>query len=400
MSSAKTSQLGLAKVFVTHELDQHPATASDYRREMLAIQELAVRMADRPDDILPRFVDLALEIAGGVSGGISLYEADPAPGVFRWRYLRGTLSRFEGATTPRDFSPCGVTLDQNGPTLCVHPERVYDWIAEAGIVVPEVLLAPLYLAGASPLGTLWIISDTIGHFNRAHARSMTELASFVGIALRMLNTERQLESDLEAQETLSKEIGHRVKNLFTVIDSLIRVSARSALGKQEMATALSGRVHALAGAHSLVSRNLREVGRAARTGDMAELIRAVVLPHEHGDAPSRFSIDGPRIQCGDRPMNDIALIFHELTTNAAKYGALSNAVGSVAVRWREDGDNLVFSWTERGGPTIASPPDHEGFGSTLVTRTVIGQFGGDLTREWKSEGLEMTMRVQLKRVAL
>ena len=99
-------------------------------------------------------------------------------------------------------------------------------------------------------------------------------------------------------------------------------------------------------------------------------------------------------------MNDIALVFHELTTNAAKYGALSNAVGSVAVRWREDGDNLVFSWTERGGPTIASPPDHEGFGSTLVTRTVIGQFGGDLTREWKSEGLEMTMRVQLKRVAL
>ncbi|MCX7355881.1 MAG: hypothetical protein NTY59_13835 [Alphaproteobacteria bacterium] len=112
-------------------------------------------MADHPEEVLPRFVDLAMEITGGISAGLSLYEENPAPGVFRWRYLRGVLAPFENATTPRNFSPCGITLDRNGPVLSLHPERVYDWISNADIVVPEVLLVPLYLGGKEPLGTLW-----------------------------------------------------------------------------------------------------------------------------------------------------------------------------------------------------------------------------------------------------
>ena len=135
----------------------------------------------------------------GVSAGLSLYEENPAPGVFRWQYLRGVLAPFDGATTPRDFSPCGITLDRNGPVLSLHPERVYDWIADANIVVPEVLLVPLYLGGKVPLGTLWIVSDREGHFDSGHARAMTELATFVGIALRMVRSEQRLNQALEAQ---------------------------------------------------------------------------------------------------------------------------------------------------------------------------------------------------------
>ena len=127
-------------------------------------------MADRPDEVLPRFVDLALEMTGGVSAGLSLYEEHPAPGVFRWHCLRGELEPFNGATTPRDFSPCGVTLDRNAPVLSRQPECVYDWIAEANIIVPEVLLVPLYLGGAAALGTLWIVSDREGHFDRGTTR--------------------------------------------------------------------------------------------------------------------------------------------------------------------------------------------------------------------------------------
>ena len=77
--------------------------------------------------------------------------------MFRWRYLRGLLAPFEGATTPRNFSPCGITLDRNAPVLSARPERVYNWIADANISVPEVLLVPLYLGGTTPLGTLWIV---------------------------------------------------------------------------------------------------------------------------------------------------------------------------------------------------------------------------------------------------
>ncbi|HSZ96905.1 MAG TPA: PAS domain S-box protein, partial [Bradyrhizobium sp.] len=201
MTSQKAlPQLTVADVFITDELDQRAPKKTDYLQEKLALQDVAARMADQPEEVLPRFVDLALEMTGGVSAGLSLYEESPPPGVFRWQYLRGRLAPFDGATTPRDFSPCGITLDRNAPVLAQHPERVYGWIADANIVVPEVLLVPLYLGGKVPLGTLWIVSDREGHFDSGHARALTELAAFVGIALRMVRSEHRLNQALEAQE--------------------------------------------------------------------------------------------------------------------------------------------------------------------------------------------------------
>jgi GAF domain-containing protein len=82
------------------------------------------------------------------------------------------------------------------------------------LLVPELLLVPLYLGGKAPLGTLWIVSDKEGHFDSGHARVMTELASFVGIALRMLQSEQRLQLALDEQQTLAAEMSHRIKNLF------------------------------------------------------------------------------------------------------------------------------------------------------------------------------------------
>jgi PAS domain S-box-containing protein len=200
MTQETSPPLAVADVFITDELDRRIPKKTDYLEEKLALQDLAVRMADQPEEVLPRYVDLALEMTGGVSAGLSLYEADPAPGVFRWRYVRGVLAPFNGATIPRNFSPCGITLDRNAPVLALHPERVYGWIADANIVVPEVLLVPLYLGDKDPLGTLWIVSDREGYFDRDHARALTELAAFVGIALRMLRGEQRLQQTLEARE--------------------------------------------------------------------------------------------------------------------------------------------------------------------------------------------------------
>lgn len=392
----------VAHVFITDELDIRPVTPADHLAEKQAIQDLAMRMADQPQQVLPRFVDLAMQLTGGVSAGLSLYEPEPAPGVFRWRYLRGSLAPFEEATTPRNFSPCGVTLDRNGPVLSRHPELVYDWIVDAGIVVPEVLLVPLRFGGELPIGTLWIVAETEGWFHAGHARSMTELAAFLGIALRMLDGERQLQIALEEQEILTKEMSHRVKNLFAITDGMIRGTARSAVDKQDMARALSGRLHALANAHTLVSRKLHEVGRAPRAGDIGLLIRAVLAPHEHTDVglPARFSIEGPHVDCGDHAINGVALVFHELTTNAIKYGALSSETGRVEVRWSVEGDALHLSWLERDGPTVAAAPIAQGFGSNLVRNTVVSQFGGDLDHDWGEAGLTVTMKLPLAKVAL
>jgi hypothetical protein len=137
MSLPQALHPSLADVFITGELDRRAPTKTDYLQEKLALQDLAARMVDQPEDILPRFVDLAMEMAGGVSAGLSLYETNPAPGVFRWQYLPGILAPFNGATTPRNFSPCGVTLDRNAPVLSTHPEQreeklVLRWVERGG----------------------------------------------------------------------------------------------------------------------------------------------------------------------------------------------------------------------------------------------------------------------------
>lgn len=386
------STLGASVPYITDELDRRPSKRLDNRQEMLAILELAGRMAEKPDDVLPRLVDLALELSEGASGGLSLYEETPAPGIFRWRFTRGELSSFEGATVPREASPCGVTLDQNGPVLAAHPERYYDWIADAGIVAPEVLLVPLYIAGVEPLGTLWVVSKNPGYFTRAHACTLTDLASFVSIALRMRDAEQRLHTALGEQQVLAKEMSHRLKNIFAVADGMIRIGARKTSDAKAFAISLSGRLRALASAHALVSSGLHEVGSKPRTGDLSSVIQAVVEPHQEvlGDTP-RVRIRGPEIPCGDHAITALALVFHELATNAAKYGAFSRDSGFVEVSWRADSKVLELIWRERDGPAVKSPPVRKGFGGALMFNTVTGQLSGSLSQEWLEEGLCVTI---------
>src|ERR1700733_10650912 len=267
----------ISDVYITHELYQRPPRKVDTLREKRALQELAVLMADDPGRVLPEFVSLAMEMADGVSAGLSLYEKHPAPGIFRWHHLQGILARFTGATTPRNFSPCGVVLDLDAPVLTAHSEHAYDWLAEHNVSLPEVLLVPLHIGGKEPTGTLWIVSDEDGHFHSEHVRVTTELASFVAIALRMVHTEQQLQHALAEQHLLAKEMSHRIKNLFAISDGLIRISAKSAATTTEMSKLLSGRLHALADAHSLVRREFGELGNASTTSDLGDLIRKITF---------------------------------------------------------------------------------------------------------------------------
>jgi two-component sensor histidine kinase len=285
--------------------------------------------------------------------------------------------------------------------LSVHPERVYDWIADANITVPEVLLVPLYLGGTTPLGTLWIVSGETEHFDSGHARAMTELASFVGNALRMLRSEQRLHAALEEQEMLAKEMSHRVKNLFAMIGGMIHITARTSATKDEMAKTLSGRIVALSNAHALVRRSFAVAGPDQKTPDLAALVQAIIQPHDGLSEAhmSRFSIDGPSVQCGEHATNGIALVIHELATNAAKYGALTVDEGRVEINWLQDEHQLILHWIECGGPDIESPPTTSGFGSTLAHTTVVRQFGGTLGYEWRRAGLNVTITLPLDRLA-
>jgi two-component sensor histidine kinase len=394
-------------LFITDELLRRPPKTTDYLQEKCALQDLARHMVDHPNDVLSRLVGLAMEISSSSSSGISLYEADPAPGIFRWHHVHGLLAGFNGATTPRDFSPCGVCLDRAEPILCRHPEREYSWIADAHITVPEVLLVPLYVAGSHPLGTLWIVADGEGQFDSGHARVLTELAGFAGIAVHMLNTEQRLTAALEQQarltreqEMLTMEMSHRVKNLFAIMAGMIKASARSASNPKEMALTLSGRLNALAAANALVRRTFGNADAAAHGTELAVVIRQVLLPHSNikaAQSQERFEFDGPKIRLGEHATNGFALVFHELATNAVKYGSLGRDNGSIRVDWKVQNDCVYLTWCECGGPPVEGPPNKVGFGSTLATRTMVDQLGGVLSYNWKQRsGLIVTISVPVK----
>jgi two-component sensor histidine kinase len=378
------------------DLSWRPAPALDASQEKSALLELAQRMHYDPADMLPKFVDFAMELTGGVSAGLSLLETDGTAQVFRWHHLRGLLAEFEGATTPRDFSPCGITLDRDAPTLAVHPERFYDWIPQH-LSLPEVMLVPLHLGRSEPLGTLWIVGPTPGHFHAGHARAMEELATFIGIALKTMRTEEELQRSLEQQETLTREMSHRLKNVFAIIDGMIRMSARGSESKPEMAATLSGRLHALAEAHSLVRRSFSDVAGVAT--DIGEVLRIIVEPHQNRSSGRRkFAFDGPLVVCGEQAIQCLALVFHELATNAAKYGVLGADDGQVAVSWRIDEGDVLVRWSESGGPAICQTPANKGFGSALVQSTVERQFRGALSYDWSRDGLTVSISLPLARL--
>jgi two-component sensor histidine kinase len=386
-------------VLITDELRKRPPAKTDYLREKLALQDLALQMADHPADVLPRLVALAMELCDADSAGMSLFEAQPgSPGVFRWHYLSGLLAAFSGATTPRDFSPCGVCLDQGTPVLMANAERFYPWIAEAKIRVPEVLLVPLVQRADKPLGTLWIIAPEGKPFDAGHARVLGELAAFTGLAMRIIAQTKELKDAVEQQETLTREMSHRVKNLLAITSSIVSMTGQTAATPKEMTDSVLGRLHALAQSHALIRRT-SDVPEQ-RNGNLESAIETILRPYDRVARSQRHStLSGPEVQLGEHALTSLALVFHEMATNAAKYGALSTPQGHVHAEWRIEADRLMISWRETGGPKVNPTQKAQGFGGKLVHHSVVRQLGGELTYDWRPEGVRADLTIPLERLS-
>ena len=147
-------------------------------------------MSAQPEQVLPRFVALAMDICEADTAGMSLYEDVPGtPGIFRWHHLTGVLAPFNGGTTPRNFSPCGVCLDRRRAILVEKPERAYTWLADANISLAEVLLVPPQLGNDEPIGTLWVVAPDGKKFDSEDRRILEELAGFASIAIHLTRAE-------------------------------------------------------------------------------------------------------------------------------------------------------------------------------------------------------------------
>ncbi|WP_283771080.1 PAS domain S-box protein [Roseococcus pinisoli] len=201
----------------------------------------------------------------------------------------------------------------------------------------------------------------------------------------------------ERQSLLLREMNHRVKNLFSVTTGLISVSALTAQDTDELATSLRERVLALSRAHDLTLPDLgREItGQGGTT--LFALLAAIVAPHDFA-AASRLELTGVDVPLSGSTLTSLALLLHEFTTNAAKYGALSTGRGRVAVRTAIEGETLLLNWAEQGGPAVDPGGSGEGFGSLLERLTVQG-LGGEIARDWAPEGVVIRLEMPLAQLS-
>ncbi|PWV99196.1 PAS domain S-box-containing protein [Hoeflea marina] len=217
----------------------------------------------------------------------------------------------------------------------------------------------------------------------------------VGILFNDISDRKEIElarrETERVQELVNGELSHRMKNMFAMVQAIATQTLRSVPDKVPV-EAFTSRIHALSKAHDVL---LHQDWTAAPIGD---ILKAVLGSLERID---RFELAGDKVILGARATLTVALLLHELTTNAIKYGSLSNDTGSVAVSWRlagaGDGVELVLNWRESGGPAIG-PPTRRGFGSRLIQTGLVGSGGVDL--DYDAAGLRAEFRAPLVQVQL
>ena len=201
---------------------------------------------------------------------------------------------------------------------------------------------------------------------------------------------------MESRDMLARELAHRIKNIFAVVTSLIALRVRRKPAHQPFADELVATLRALSRAHDFV----RPEGGETRES-LLGLLANIFAPYRDDDGAERIAVSGADACVSARAATPLALIFHELATNSAKYGALSADAGEVALTLEDAGEDIVLHWRESGGPPVdaASKPDaNPGFGTRLVDMSVGSQLQGSWERSFEPGG--MVARITLPRTAI
>jgi two-component sensor histidine kinase len=197
-------------------------------------------------------------------------------------------------------------------------------------------------------------------------------------------------ADQAQQHLVAREMQHRLRNTLAVLQAIIRQSLRSASSKEQAEEIIGERILALSKANDMLIEHSIEHLR------LRELVARMLSLHD-SSSPSRFRIDGPDVFLDQRTSLGLALILHEMATNAVKYGALSNEKGHVDLLWQVSDDGagpaLNLNWIERDGP-IVSAPQRIGFGTRLI-ESALRDVGAITQLSLPQSGAELKIHVAL-----
>jgi two-component sensor histidine kinase len=245
---------------------------------------------------------------------------------------------------------------------------------------------------AQDAGGLAAAAEGLGPPPTAPPSGVTELEALrLGLAnaATELRSRAQDKRDADERRTyLMREVDHRAKNALAVALALVRLAPRD-LPPAEFATAVEGRIAAMARAHSVLA------SQAWNGAAFIEVVEGELAPYA-----GRARFRGPPARLAAEAVQPMAMLLHELATNAARHGALASPEGRICIAWAlaEDG-GLRFDWSESGGPPLAGEPAGRGFGSRLITQLAERQLGGRLHREWHEAGLRLSLVLPPRHVA-
>lgn len=191
---------------------------------------------------------------------------------------------------------------------------------------------------------------------------------------------------LEQRQLVSQELSHRIKNIFSIIAGLTSLSRRRHPEAAPILDDIRERILALGRAHDFVRPHSAASAPQHGPATLAGLLRELLAPYQ-SDTDARIEICGDDLPIDDQATTPIALVFHELATNAAKYGALLTERGHVRLEVTAEPDICVFRWLEFEGPEIVNEPQEPGFGTSLVDLSITRQLGGTIVKSWDRAGL-------------
>lgn len=245
---------------------------------------------------------------------------------------------------------------------------------------------PLVTKEGLVLGSLCAIDTSPRQWTDKDQAILTDFAKLVEEQISLRERVAELARFDEQRALIQGELAHRIKNIFSVISSLLLVSSKTATDLDSFVRSITGRVQALSKANDFIVDH-----QDTQTKGLGDLFAALLLPFRRKE--DQVLVSCADVAVGEKAAAGLALIIHELATNSAKYGALSNPEGHVAVRCTLTDGILEIEWQEIGGPPVSATPIRKGFGSKLVARTVESQLMGTITRDYQPDGLKVVLSI-------
>lgn len=351
--------------------------------------------------IVQAVTDIATELAGARFGAFFYNVIDGEGESYQLYTLSGApRSAFENFGMPRATSIFKPTFD--GEEIIrshdIRQDKRYGknpphaGMPEGHLPVVSYLAVPVKSSSGEVVGGLFFGHDKPGMFDADCETLISAVAAQAAVAMDNARLHKAAKAEIEqrtraeaAKELLLAEIKHRVKNTLATVQAMASQTFKR--GPAEERETFVARLHALAGAHDLLTEQGWDIV------DIARVARRALKPFLEQDRP-RILLDGPHVGMQSNKALLLAMALHELSTNAVKYGALSNNQGIVHVEWSvSEAGALKLEWREAGGPAV-TPPTKPGFGSRMIERALAAD-GGRSDFKFAPGGLEVSMLLTL-----